>query len=150
MLAASKRAPGRETDLVQVIEHGGVRFAEVIRANAFVSTTKFFSPAGSSFQFGLLAHGKGFEEAAHTHKPVARTIKDLQQMFVVQRGKVEVRFYRDNGERLDQVILNQGDAILLVHGGHSVHVLEDMQCVSVKQGPFLGDEQDKVALKGKS
>jgi len=27
---------------------------------------------------------------------------------------------------------------------HAIRVLEDMQCISVKQGPFLGTEYDKV------
>jgi hypothetical protein len=45
--------------------------------------------------------------------------------------------------------LRQGDAILLVHGAHSVRVLETMQCVSVKQGPFLGPDRDKVDISVK-
>jgi hypothetical protein len=31
-----------------------------------------------------------------------------------------------------------------------VRVLEDMQCISVKQGPFLGDANDKVELPVKT
>jgi hypothetical protein len=50
---------------------------------------------------------------------------------------------------VDEVILRQGDAILLVDGAHSVRVLEDMQCVSVKQGPFLGVEKDKIEIEVK-
>ena len=42
--------------------------------------------------------------------------------------------------------LGPGDSALLVHGVHSVRVLEDMQCISVKQGPFLGIENDKVEV----
>jgi hypothetical protein len=132
---------------VEVIEHGGVRFAEVIRANARVATTKFFSPAESTFQFGLLAHGAGFVEPAHTHKPVARQITDLQQMFVVQRGVVAVDFFDARGKKVAEVVLRAGDAINLVHGAHSVRVIEDMQCVSVKQGPFLGDQNDKINIQ---
>jgi hypothetical protein len=131
----------------QVIEHDGTRYAEVIRADARVPISKFFSPAGSSFQFGLLAHGAGFIEPAHVHKPVARQIHDLQQMFVVQRGVVAVDFFDPAGKKFAEVVLRQGDAINLVHGAHSVRVLEDMQCVSVKQGPFLGAENDKIEIQ---
>lgn len=135
---------------VEVIEHGGVRFAEVIRANARVTTTRFFSPAESAFQFGLLAHGAGFVEPAHTHKPVARQVTDLQQMFVVQRGVVAVDFFDTRGKKVAEVVLRAGDAINLVHGAHSVRVIEDMQCVSVKQGPFLGDQNDKINIQTQS
>jgi hypothetical protein len=129
------------------IEHDGVTFAEVIWANTQVPITKFFSPAGSSFQFGLLAHGAGFVEAAHYHKPVSRTIDDLQQMFVVQRGVIVVELYDQEGKLFREVELRAGDAIVLIHGVHSIRVVEDMQCVSVKQGPFLGDANDKIEVK---
>lgn len=121
-------------------------YAEIIRSALKVKTTKFFSPAKSSFQFGLLAHKKGFEEPAHYHRPFKRTIKDLQQMFVVQKGKVRVDLFSDSKKLIKKVILKKGDAIVLIHGIHSIKVLEDMQCISVKQGPFLGPVFDKVMV----
>ena len=133
----------------EVIEREGIRYAEVIWADTRVDKTRFFSPAGSSFQFGLLAHEAGFLEPAHTHHPVRREINDLQQMFVVQRGIVAVAFYAGDGRMFREVILKAGDAINLVHGAHAVRVIEDMQCVSVKQGPFLGDQLDKVNVDTK-
>jgi hypothetical protein len=133
--------------LVESIEYAGVRYAEVIRADARVSKTTFFSPAASSFQFGLLAHEAGFVEPAHYHRPFSRTIDDLQQMFVVQRGIVAVELFSDDGTRLREVILRVGDAIVLIHGVHAIRVIEDMQCISVKQGPFLGPDYDKVNVK---
>lgn len=132
--------------MFEVVEIHGVRYAEIIRADAKVEKSTFFSPPGSSFQFGLLAHGAGFSEGAHTHKVLPRTITDMQQMFVVQRGVVGVEFFGDDGTKLREVILRPGDAITLIHGAHSIRVIEDMQCVSVKQGPFLGVENDKVNL----
>lgn len=132
---------------MEVVEQGGVRYAEILWATASVEKTKFFSPASSSFQFGLLAHHAGYQEPAHYHQPVTRTISDLQQMFVVQRGVVGVQFFDPSGAMFREVVLSQGDAINLIHGAHAVRVIEDMQCVSVKQGPFLGDEMDKVEIK---
>jgi len=131
----------------EVIEYDGVRYAEVIWADTRVEKTRFFSPADSSFQFGLLAHEAGFVEAPHYHHPVRREIYDLQQMLVVQRGVLAVSFYHPEGGMIREVILRAGDAINLVHGAHSVRVIEDMQCVSVKQGPFLGDQLDKVNVE---
>jgi hypothetical protein len=68
---------------------------------------------------------------------------------VVQRGIVAVQLYSDEGDFLQEVILNPGDAIVLIHGVHAIRVIEDMQCISVKQGPFLGDENDKIFAKVK-
>ena len=129
---------------IEIIEYNGTKYAEVIWADTKVDHTTFFSPPKSSFQFGLLAHKAGFVEPPHYHKPFERVIKDLQQMFVVQRGIVAIDLFGDDLTLLKQLILKQGDAIVLIHGIHSLRVIEDMQCISVKQGPFLGTENDKI------
>jgi hypothetical protein len=129
---------------VESVEFNGVRYAEIIWAATRVEHTTFFSPASSSFQFGLLAHKAGFVEPPHYHQPFRREIADLQQMFVVQRGIVAVQLFADDGQLLREVVLRAGDAVVLIHGVHAIRVIEDMQCITVKQGPFLGAEQDKV------
>jgi len=133
--------------MLERIEYAGTHYADVIRAGTQVETTTFFSPPDSSFQFGLLAHPSGYEEAPHYHRPFCRTIEDLQQMFVVQRGVVAVELYADDGSLVREITLGAGDAIVLIHGVHRVRVVEDMQCISVKQGPFLGAEFDKVEIQ---
>lgn len=132
------------------IEHNGTLYAEIIWADTIVEHTTFFSDANSSFQFGLLAHRAGFQEPPHYHQAFTREIADLQQMFVVQRGVVAVQLFTDDGDLLREMVLNPGDAIVLVHGVHAIRVIEDMQCISVKQGPFLGSEYDKVEVKIKA
>lgn len=129
---------------IEVVEYNGIKYAEIIWANTRVEKTTFFSPPESSFQFGLLAHAAGFVELPHYHKPVTRTISDLQQMFVVQRGVVVVELFSDEGALLREIEMRAGDAIALIHGVHAIRVLEDMQCISVKQGPYLGEEEDKI------
>jgi len=135
---------------VEAVEYNGVKYAEIIWADMRVEQTTFFSPAESSFQFGLLAHEAGFVEPPHYHKPVSRVVDDLQQMFVVQRGVVIVELYSDAGDLLREIEMHAGDAIVLIHGVHAIRVIEDMQCVSVKQGPFLGTENDKINVTVKS
>ena len=129
---------------LETVEYHGIRYAEIIWADTKVNETTFFSPAESSFQFGLLAHDAGFVESPHYHKPFERLVNDLQQMFVVQRGVVAVQLYSDDGDLLREIVMKSGDAIVLIHGVHAIRVIEDMQCISVKQGPFLGAENDKV------
>lgn len=129
---------------IEVVEYNGTKYAEVIWAKTMVEKTTFYSPAESSFQFGLLAHEAGFVEPPHYHKSVKRTISDLQQMFVVQRGVVVVELYSDEGDMLREITMTAGDAIVLIHGVHAIRVEEDMQCISVKQGPYMGEAEDKV------
>ncbi len=134
---------------IESIENNGKRYAEIIWANERVEKTTFFSQPESSFQFGLLAHEAGFFEPPHYHRPFKREINDLQQMFVVQRGVVAVQLYTDEGEIFHEVTLKAGDAIVLIYGVHSLRVIESMQCISVKQGPFLGTDYDKVNVEVK-
>lgn len=129
---------------IEVVEFAGRRYAEIIWAGTTVKASKFFSPPTSSFQFGLLAHDAGFVEPAHYHPAIERRIMDVQQMLVVQKGILAIDFFDDDGKRFREVILRAGDAIVLVNGVHGVRVLETMQCVSVKQGPFLGPKKDKI------
>jgi hypothetical protein len=136
--------------MVERIEYNGIKYAEILWANTRVEKSTFFSPPESSFQFGLLAHQAGYQEPPHLHRAAARTITDLQQMFVVQRGVVALQLYSDAGDLLREVELHPGDAVVLIHGVHAIRVIEDMQCISVKQGPFLGAESDKVDVKIKS
>ena len=135
---------------VESVEYNGIKYAEIIWADTRVEETTFFSPPASPFQFGLLAHKAGFVEAPHYHKPITRTINDLQQMFVVQRGVVAVQLYSEDGGLLREIVMRSGDAIVLIHGVHAIRVIEDMQCISIKQGPFLGTEHDKVFVEVKA
>lgn len=134
---------------IERIERDGTVFAEVIRADTRVNITKFFSHPDSSFQFGLLAHESGFVEEPHYHHPFKREITDLQQMFVMQRGCVVIDLYSDSGEKFQEITLKTGDAIVLMHGVHGLRVVEDFQAISVKQGPFLGTEKDKIFVQVK-
>src|SRR5690349_19398043 len=96
---------------IEVIEQNGTKYAEILWADTSVEKTRFFSPPESSFQFGLLAHEAGYVEEPHYHKAVERTIDDLQQMFVVQRGVVDVLLYNDDAELFREIRLTAGDAI---------------------------------------
>ena len=133
----------------RVIEYDGIRYAEIILAGTSVKETTFYSPPDSSFQFGLLTHKVGYVEVPHYHFPTARRITDSQQMLVVQHGSLSVSIYNDDGRLLEEVILRAGDAILIIRGVHAVKALEDMQCISIKQGPFLGAERDKTIVEVK-
>lgn len=141
-MQGSQNAPS----IVERYVFNGITYAEVLRADASVLHSTFVSPPDSSMQLGLLAHKAGFVETPHVHREIPRTIRDLQQFLVVQKGIVGIDFFADDGTLLKQIVLRPGDAVLLMSGGHSLRVIEDAQCVSVKQGPFLGVENDKVPL----
>ena len=124
----------------------GERLAEIILSSQKVDKTTFYSDPNSSFQFGFVAHKKGYIEEAHFHKKIEKKISDVSQVIFVQKGTVVVDFYNKDGSKLTDVSLAKGDAINIIAGVHRIRVLDDCQCLTVKQGPFISDEMDKVPV----
>ena len=129
-----------------IADKNGKRLAEIILSDQKVEKTTFFSKPESAFQFGFVAHKKGYEEDAHYHKKIEKKISDVSQVLFVQKGMVAVDFYNDDKTKLAEVILKKGDAINIITGIHRIRVLDDCQCLTVKQGPFISDEMDKVGV----
>jgi hypothetical protein len=134
--------------LEQVILSGIVQ-AEILRAGEEVESTTFFSSAGSPLQLGIMSHTAGFEEPAHYHPKIKRDECETQQFFIVTRGEIAVQFYDGFGEQFQEIILLVGDSILIKEGTHSIRVNANSRCVTVKQGPFVGAEFDKILVSTK-
>ena len=133
--------------MVERIEKDGILYAEVIWKDYSPPKTRFISDPERTFQFGVIAHEAGYDEPAHDHKKIERVVSDLQQMLVVISGKLQVKFFDvKTSEMFKDVILGPEDSICLVHGPHAISVLEKVKCISVKQGPFLGDANDKILI----
>ncbi|MDE6906611.1 MAG: hypothetical protein K2P21_00370, partial [Lachnospiraceae bacterium] len=60
---------------------------------------------------------------------------------------LRVDFYEEYEDYLYSRYLHAGDIILLVSGGHGFQVLEEVEMIEVKQGPYAG-EQDKKRFPG--
>ncbi len=52
-------------------------------------------------------------------------------------------FFDDDQTYLESRILEAGDVILLVQGGHGFEVLEELEMFEVKQGPYTEDRDKK-------
>jgi hypothetical protein len=59
-----------------------------------------------------------------------------------------VDFFDEQQNYLESRELRRGDVILLIKGGHGFEVLEELEMIEVKQGPYAGD-QDKTRFVGK-
>jgi hypothetical protein len=57
------------------------------------------------------------------------------------------RVYTDQQQYLESRILEAGDTILFVTGGHGFEVLEEVEMIEVKQGSYVG-ERDKTRFQG--
>ena len=78
---------------------------------------------------------------------VHRNVVMTQEVLVIKKGKLRVDFYDDYEDYLESKIINEGDVILLVSGGHGFKALEELEMIEIKQGPYAGDA-DKVRFDG--
>jgi len=103
----------------------------------------FFTPDDFSQQLAYMRHPVGKVIQPHVHNPVPREVKYTQEVLFIRKGKLRVDFYNDDQQYLESRILETGDVILLVTGGHGFEVLEEVEMIEVKQVPYVG-EKDKT------
>ena len=118
-------------------------YAIIIRAGHTVSGAEFYTPNNFSQQIAAMGHKKGKVIQPHVHNPVQRHLTQTQEVLIIKKGQLRVDFYREDHSFLQSAVLLAGDIIMLVSGGHGFEVLEDVQMVEVKQGPYAG-AQDKT------
>jgi len=128
---------------IKEIVYRGERLALIVFQSMQAEGTQFLTPDESSLQLAYMSHAAGKVLAPHVHNEVAREITRTQEVFMIRKGKVRVDFYNNAQEYLDSQVLSRGDVLLQVSGGHSFEVLEDIEMIEVKQGPYLG-EGDKT------
>jgi mannose-6-phosphate isomerase-like protein (cupin superfamily) len=109
---------------------------------------RFFTPHNFSQQLASMSYSAGQLIPAHTHNPVSREVFLTQETLFIRKGRLRVDFYSDQRVYKKSRVLGPGDVILLVGGGHGFEVLEDLNMVEVKQGPYVGDA-DKTAFTSK-
>ena len=74
-----------------------------------------------------------------------------QECWVVIQGLIKVVIYDENEAIVRTATLNRGDAVFLLHGGHTFECLEDHTCIwELKTGPYEGQAKDKIFIDGKS
>ena len=133
---------------VERIEHAGELHALIVRREFALPGIHFFTPNDFSQQLGVMCHPAGRVIGAHVHKPVRRTIALTQETLFIRRGRLRVDFFDEDQTYLESRELKGGDVILLIKGGHGFLVLEDLEMIEVKQGPYAGDE-DKTRFEGR-
>jgi len=133
---------------VERIEHAGELHAVIVRREFAQPGVRFFTPNDFSQQLGVMCHPAGKVIGAHVHRPVRRTIAYTQETLFIRRGRLRVDFFAEDQAYLESRELKGGDVILLIKGGHGFLVLEDLEMIEVKQGPYAGDA-DKVRFEGR-
>lgn len=126
----------------------GELLAIIIRDGFDSEGLSFFTEEKHGFQVGFHNVPKGKRYKAHVCLPFG-LLEGLNpnKIYYMKKGKAGVDFYSDSGEKLGYSVLENGDMILFISGGHGVDILEDAHMIEVKQGPYRGVEDDKKFLE---
>jgi hypothetical protein len=131
---------------IEEIRDNDQLLAFIIRANHIATGVEFYTPNEFSQQLAAMGHPKGKIIPPHVHNSVTRKVEFTKEVLIIKNGKLRVDFYREDQTYINSTILNKDDVILLARGGHGFEVLEDLQMIEVKQGPYAG-EKDKIRFE---
>ena len=129
--------------MIEEVHYQTEVLAIIVRRNFHKKGIHFFTSNDLSQQLAYMSHPTGKEIQPHVHKKVQREVQFTQETLFIRKGKLKVDFYSVDQEYLESRILESGDVILLIKGGHGFEVLEDLEMFEVKQGPYAGDA-DKI------
>jgi len=132
-------SPPEHRTAVEYIKSGDNLLAIIVSPDFAEPGVHFFTSVELSQQLAYMRHPVGKIIEPHIHAPVPREVKFTSEVLLIKRGKLRVDFYDDQAQYLESKLLRGGDVILLVGGGHGFEVLEEIEMVEVKQGPYAGD-----------
>ena len=124
---------------VESIECSGKLLGLIIRRRHDQPGITFFTPNDLSQQLAYMHHPAGKVIEPHVHNPMPRQVLMTQETLFIRRGKLRVDFFDSARSYVTSRVLESGDVLLLVQGGHGFEVLEELEMFEVKQGPYTSD-----------
>ena len=103
----------------------------------------FITENESQFQLASFLLNKDEVIERHFHPNQDRNIKNTSEVLVLLDGSIEVTIYDGNLELVTTQIINSGDTVALISGGHGLKLLKESKFIEVKQGPY-DEKTDKV------
>lgn len=131
------------------IIHENHLIAIIINNKSISKGINFYTKPNNAFQIGIHLQDKGTKLLPHSHKiSKPLSIKSIQEVLYVIKGKIKVNLYTLKGEKISSHILKVRESILLISGGHGVEFLENSKVYEVKQGPYPGVKKAKEYFQG--
>jgi hypothetical protein len=132
-------------EVKKIVSNDGVTLALVVKKQ-HVQTMNFVTEENFPLQLGINRYSKGSKIRPHVHNRIKRVIDLSQEMVYLEKGRAKVCFYDERGKEVGCEILQSGDLVFFVSGGHGFDILAETKIIEVKQGPFHGTEKEKKFL----
>lgn len=123
-------------------------YARFVPSEAWKEGLSFFSNDEDYIQVGAWCYEKGKKLLAHIHNQAERVVKHTQEVLYIKKGSVKASVYDGQGVFIENIIVREGDTLVLLCGGHGYEILEDgTQVLEIKNGPYLGAEVDRRRIE---
>tara|TARA_B100001063_G_C16708048_1_gene526421 strand:- start:172 stop:597 length:426 start_codon:yes stop_codon:yes gene_type:complete len=129
--------------MIEKIFHKKQIFGYIIKYKK-KSGVNFLTPKNLSHQVGFISHKKKHIIKPHKHYKNIRRIEYTSEVLIILKGKLRVDFYTQSEKYLFSKIIKKNDIIILNSGGHGFKVLEPIEMIEVKQGPYNIKSDKKI------
>ena len=96
----------------------------------------FFTENNFSQQVAFMNHGKNHIIQPHIHKLRLKKIYDTNEVLIILQGKIKVDFFNSNKKYVKSRLIEKGNILILLSGGHGFKILKNCKFIEVKQGPY--------------
>lgn len=126
-------------------KNGDEIIAKYIPNNDWSEGLGFYSDPSDFIQVGTWNYNKNTILNKHIHNKFNRNINQTYELLYVVSGKLKAEIYSDKKDFLYELILSEGDTLILLNCGHGYEILMDnTKVLEVKNGPYFGAEQDRI------
>ena len=131
--------------MLETVKNDNTIYAIIIRSNYNKEGPNFFTDDKDRLQIGNLIYKKGKLIKAHYHRNIKRVSNKSSEALFIKKGKIKVKFYCNKTFKfIEEKILNPNDTILLQDGAHGFEVVEDIEMIEVKLGPYHQDDLIRI------
>jgi mannose-6-phosphate isomerase-like protein (cupin superfamily) len=116
----------------------------IIRHDYRPTGTTFVTTPDLAQQVGFVVYPAGGVIKRHIHKNVDRQNISSSEALIVREGKLEIDIYDEHKNLITTRLLESGDFVLMVSGGHGFRLLEATVLLEIKLGPYGGAEDKEL------
>jgi mannose-6-phosphate isomerase-like protein (cupin superfamily) len=116
----------------------------IIRRDYRPTGTTFITSPDLAQQVGFVVYPAGGVIKRHIHKTVDRQNISSSEALVIREGKLEIDIFDQAKNLVATRLLETGDFVLMVSGGHGFRVIEPTILLEVKLGPYAGADDKEL------
>ena len=125
---------------ISKIVSDGKLFAIIIKNNFRTQGIHFFTDDSDTQQVAYMQHDKGHIIQNHYHNEIKREVLFTKEVLVMKKGQLKCLFFDDKQNLISTQIIETGDVLVLIAGGHGFECISDVEMFEIKQGPYVGNE----------